>query len=279
MEVVHAVVTIGVLVVVFGAERVSAAFPLPTGANDGGLARWGRNTILAVLVLTVTFVVLVPAKHWAVEHQLWEWPHRLPVGLTAVATIVVLDLVDYGYHRAAHVTALWRFHQVHHLDEAYDSTTTLRIHPVDMCLGGLAHLPVVFLLGLPIEGIVAYTAVFFPVAVFHHTNLRLPARGLRALSTVLVTPPYHMTHHEQSVADTNSNYASILTVWDRVFGSDNPARRDAGWRMGVDYSRDRSWRGLLALPFARTQQYSTDVRDRQRPNLSTAEVPRKHPTT
>lgn len=250
----HAASVVVVLVVALALERRWPAFGVTAGR--AGSRRLARNTVLAVLVLATVFLVLAPLKHWGVDHRLWTWPD-LPLPVVVVVSLVVLDLVDYTYHRTAHVTWLWRFHQVHHLDAAFDSTTTLRIHPGDLFLGGAVHVPVIVLLGLPIEGIVAYNLVFFPLAVLHHSNGRLPVRLQDAAARLIVVPRFHMTHHQADIPNTNSNYGSILTLWDHLFRSANPARRDRTWTMGVDYSPDLDVGALLALPARPQQGYAT----------------------
>ena len=58
-----------------------------------------------------------------------------PLGAGIAATIVVLDLVSYVWHRANHeVGFLWRFHRVHHADADYHVSTALRFHPGELLL-------------------------------------------------------------------------------------------------------------------------------------------------
>jgi len=48
------------------------------------------------------------------------------IGIGIAATVVGLDLVSYGWHRANHeVGFLWRFHRVHHADADYHVATAL----------------------------------------------------------------------------------------------------------------------------------------------------------
>ena len=69
--------------------------------------------------------------------------------------------------------------------------------------------------------------------VIEHANIRLWPRLDRVLSLIWVTPNVHKIHHSRQVSETNSNYANLLTVYDRLFGTYTPpgARRpcDMGW--------------------------------------------------
>ncbi|OUW16435.1 MAG: hypothetical protein CBD18_06855 [Opitutales bacterium TMED158] len=56
----------------------------------------------------------------------------------------------------------------------------------------------------------------------------------------------HRVHHSMKVRETNSNYASILSVWDRLFGSYRRGDPET-IEFGLEYDREREGQGLLAL--------------------------------
>src|SRR5690606_10835760 len=86
-------------------------------------------------------------------------------------------------------------------------------------------------------------------AIFHHSNLRLPPRLERALSRVVVTPSIHWVHHHARRADTDSNYATVLSVWDRLFASRSRTQRRPDMRIGVERQRERPLGELALQPF------------------------------
>jgi len=94
-----------------------------------------------------------------------------------------------------------------------------------------------------------FEAILTASAVFHHSNIRLPARFERLLSWFLVTPSIHWMHHHKIQADTDSNYTAVLSLWDRIFGSANPKSRQIGMSIGVEGEQDRSFGKLLLYPF------------------------------
>ena len=74
-----------------------------------------------------------------------------PIWLAIPVSILALDLVSYGWHRANHaVPILWRFHQVHHSDSAFTTTTSLRFHPGELILSLPLRLVAVAGLGVPV---------------------------------------------------------------------------------------------------------------------------------
>jgi sterol desaturase/sphingolipid hydroxylase (fatty acid hydroxylase superfamily) len=180
----------------------------------------------------------------------FEWPMWIQV----LAGIVVLDFsVGYLSHRAMHMwSPMWRFHQVHHSDDFVDVTTTYRTHPVETVWRFLFAIVPVWILGLPAEAVLIQRLLQATNGVIEHANIRLWAPLDRVLSLVWVTPNVHKMHHSRQVSETNSNYANLLTIYDRLLRTYTPARRAETVVYGLD-DADRlaaaPLPGLLAIPF------------------------------
>jgi len=141
----------------------------------------------------------------------------LTAGTRAVAGFFLFDLWMYLWHRANHgVPFLWRFHRVHHTDPALDSTSAYRFHIGEMVLSAVTRLAVVPVLGIRIQDLVLYELVLSPVIIFHHSNIALPEWLDRKLRSLIVTPGMHRVHHSDIPHETNSNYASVFSFWDRA---------------------------------------------------------------
>lgn len=70
------------------------------------------------------------------------------------ASVIALDLVSYGWHRADHmVPLLWRFHQVHHSDPTFTISTGVRIHLGELLLSLPLRLTAVAIVGIPVEAV------------------------------------------------------------------------------------------------------------------------------
>ena len=88
--------------------------------------------------------------------------------------------------------------------------------------------------------------------IIEHADIRLWAPLDRVLSLVWVTPNVHKIHHSREVSETNSNYANLLTVYDRVLGTYTPADRATSVVYGLDETdsaKAASFPGLLSMPF------------------------------
>jgi sterol desaturase/sphingolipid hydroxylase (fatty acid hydroxylase superfamily) len=126
----------------------------------------------------------------------------------------------YGWHRMNHrIPFLWRFHRVHHSDPAMDVTTASRFHVGELMLSCAARVPVIALLGVSLFDLVLYETVMFAIVQLHHANIRLPDTAERALRLIIVTPYMHKVHHSDWQPETDSNYSTLFSFWDRAFRS------------------------------------------------------------
>ena len=62
-------------------------------------------------------------------------------------------------------------------------------------------------------------AVALLSAQWIHADLHLPAWLERLLAWVFVSPAMHRVHHHKSLPWTDSNYSTIFSLWDRLFGT------------------------------------------------------------
>jgi sterol desaturase/sphingolipid hydroxylase (fatty acid hydroxylase superfamily) len=233
----------------FVAERLAPAVqPLvPTG-----LPRLGRNGAFWLLNALLSPFVVLPLTAWAVAHRLPvrpEWWAGLP-GLAL--DMLLLDFLIYWWHRANHEwPLLWRFHEVHHLDRFLDSTTAIRFHFGEVLLSAGARAAVALLLGFPFASIVAFESLLLCATIFHHSNLRLPAGLERVASFLIITPAIHWVHHHAARADTDANYGTLFSFWDRIFRTRSPTQRTPTMTIGVEGEGERALTALLARPFCR----------------------------
>ena len=160
---------------------------------------------------------------------------------------------------------LWRFHQVHHLDELLDTTSAVRFHFGEVVLSALARALVIILLDLSLLAVIVFEALILTGAIFHHSAARIPARLERALASVIVTPSIHWVHHHAIRADTDSNYGTIFSFWDRLFRSRSATARFAGMKIGVERMRDRPLLRLLAAPFGAQPAASPEAKSAPEP--------------
>ncbi len=240
------------LAVIFAAERLRpAAREIAAAAGrSGGWWRLARNLGLWLANVGLSPFVVLPLSLWASGHHLgWrpDWWHGAP-GL--LLDVVLLDFLIFWWHMANHrVPLLWRFHEVHHLDRFLDTTTALRFHFGEVLLSALVRMAVIVLLDIPIASILVFETLVLAAAIFHHSNLALPP-GLEAgLSRIVITPSIHWVHHHAVQHDTDSNYGTIFSFWDGMFGTRSQTRRTLDMVIGVEARAERGFLQLIVRPF------------------------------
>ncbi len=193
---------------------------------------------------------------WAESQQfgLLYWV-PLPTPLRFLVAFLAFDLWMYTWHRLNHrVPFFWRFHRVHHSDSAMDVTTSTRFHFGEIILSSLLRVPVIALLGLQMHEIAIYEVMMFTVIQFHHANIALPEKVDRFLRLFIVTPFMHKVHHSRWQPETDSNYASFLSIWDRLFRSFRLNSDPASIRFGLDEfdaPAHQSIGGMMGTPWSR----------------------------
>jgi sterol desaturase/sphingolipid hydroxylase (fatty acid hydroxylase superfamily) len=192
--------------------------------------------------------------------------HRLPATpwLELALGFLLFDAWMYLWHRANHrAPFLWRFHRMHHSDPAMDVTTALRFHFGEIAISSALRLAVVPLLGLAVWQVILYETILLPVIAFHHSNVALPERWDRLLRAVIVSPNMHRVHHSDWRPETDSNYASIFSWWDRLGGTFRRREDVKTLRYGLREFDGEEWQslwGLMKTPLAggRTRQTGVD---------------------
>ena len=223
-------------------------------AGEGRLRRALPNAGLTVLLLltnlALSFLAAGVASYSASHRVGLLFVLELPAWADVIAGIAALDLFAYIAHVLLHKAPLaWRFHRVHHSDEAVDVTTAFRQHPGETLWRVLWQLPAIALLGLPLWIVVLYLTISAANAQLEHANIRIPDRLDRWLRLLFVTPNMHKVHHSRLQPETDSNYANIFSIWDRLFGT-YTSRMDFGaLRYGLDDADDATFVGLLRMPF------------------------------
>lgn len=226
----------------------------PLARVVGGFRRVAKNLSLAGFNALLSPLIVVPVSAFAASHAL-DWRPAWWSGWTGLALdILILDCWIYWWHRANHEwPLLWRFHEVHHLDEFLDASSALRFHFGEVLISSLVRAGVILLMGVPLLSVVIFETLLAFNTMFHHSDLRLPPRLEKALSYVIVTPSIHWVHHHAIRRDTDSNYASLLSLWDRLFGSRSRTLRTPEMPIGTEGLKDRGFAGLLARPFENRQ--------------------------
>lgn len=209
------------------------------------------NIIIISSIYSVTVIAATQIEYtqqWGLLNLLTSYS---PYWFVFILGIFLLDGWMYIWHRLNHkIKFLWRFHQVHHCDPNMGVSTAVRFHTGEIILSTIAISTLVIVLGLSLPIIIVYG--FFRVAVtfFHHANISIGSTD-PWLRLVIVTPDMHKVHHSKKQYETDSNYGTVFSFWDRLAGS-HKKTNSKKITIGLDgFSRKNtiSLKQLLLLPF------------------------------
>lgn len=199
----------------------------------------------------------------------------MPPVASFVLYLVVLDFVEYWYHRAQHhANWWWGLHSLHHSQQNMNLWSDNRNHLLDDLLRDVVLAVIALAIGVAPAQYVLLVSVSRALQSLQHANVRVHFGWLG--ERLLVSPRFHRTHHAIGVGHESGgrlggcNFGVLLSVWDVLFGTanfdprfaatgvrDQLPRRDAQGRLvpGRDYGRGfwaQQWLGLTRMvEFAR----------------------------
>lgn len=183
------------------------------------------NTMAAVLF----GATIVGVGTWLYQFRLfdigWAW-------WAWALCFVGEDFAYYWFHRSAHrVRWFWASHVIHHSSQHYNLSTALRQTWTGFFSLSFAFRLPLFLIGFPPEMILFCAALNLVYQFWIHTKAvgRLP----RWVEAVFNTPSHHRVHHATNPRYLDRNYAGVLIVWDKLFGTFEPERDEEPCRYGI----------------------------------------------
>ena len=231
--------------------------PLYRERHGNRLKHAGRNIVIALFNTTVILMlygIMAVVAPWNYNQKLGllnllDFPPTIETGIA----LLLFDGWMYLWHRANHkIPFLWRFHRMHHSDREMDVTSATRFHTGELIFSSILRLGVIPLLGLELWQLVLYEVMLLPVIQFHHSNVNLPERWDRLLRAIIVSPNMHRVHHSRIQHETDSNYSSVFSFWDRLACTFR-RREDVGAiEFGLLEFDDLKWQtilGMLRTPF------------------------------
>jgi sterol desaturase/sphingolipid hydroxylase (fatty acid hydroxylase superfamily) len=123
----------------------------------------------------------------------------------------------YWYHRLAHeIRILWAAHVNHHSSEYMHFSTALRQSWLELLFKDAFYIPLALIGFHPIMIITMHQLNLIYQFLPHTESIR---RMPRWFEFIFNTPAHHRVHHSSEVRYLDKNYAGILIIWDRIFGT------------------------------------------------------------
>src|ERR1035438_10411944 len=182
------------------------------------------NGLLPKLLLTLPLSMIAWGVHHFAPSGLYSGVADMPLWMRFAAAMIVGEFGAYWAHRWMHENpVLWRFHAIHHSAEEMDWLVNTRAHPLDIVFARLCGFVPMYALGLaqPMMGKTVDVVPLLTLLVamlwgfFIHANLRWRFGWLGLL---IATPAFHHWHHTND-EHVDKNYASMLPIMDKLFGT------------------------------------------------------------
>ena len=228
-----------------------------------GRQHHGRHSVRNLLLATINAIISALFLLLAIT-QICQWTHDNNYGIlnqfntdtiyTYIIAILIIDCWQYIWHRINHtIPLLWMFHQVHHSDKEMDASTGLRFHPIEIIYSHLIRILVIPLAGIQLEHLIVYEMLLLPIILFHHSNIKINETLDRLLRVIIGTPHMHRLHHSDIQQETDSNYSSIFSIWDRLFNSFTMRPIENEFNLGLgERFKEEEWnriKGMITIPF------------------------------
>jgi sterol desaturase/sphingolipid hydroxylase (fatty acid hydroxylase superfamily) len=157
--------------------------------------------------------------------------------------VFVGDFFGYWRHRAQHSRWLWPAHAVHHSDTTLTWFSLERMHPIDR-LGSLCDSLLLAALGFPSWALIVNVNVRHFYGYVVHADVPWT---LGKANWLFNSPAMHRWHHARDPKAYDSNFATVFSVFDRLFGTYyQPGPCDAP--LGVDDAMGRGVVGQYLYP-------------------------------
>lgn len=189
------------------------------------LAMGFGNVIAGLLTGGIYVAAAYAAYQFRIFDIGWTW-------WALVACFFAEDLAYYWFHRLSHERRFWwAAHVIHHSSQHYNLTTALRqTWTGAVSLSFATKLPL-FLIGFPPEMVFLFSGLSLVYQFWIHTEAvgRLPG----PIELIFNTPSHHRVHHAINPRYLDANYAGVLIIWDRMFGTFIPESDEEKPRYGI----------------------------------------------
>jgi sterol desaturase/sphingolipid hydroxylase (fatty acid hydroxylase superfamily) len=92
-------------------------------------------------------------------------------------------------------------------------------------------------MGFSFLPVLIYEAIFFLAIVIHHSNINISEPIDMLYRKLFSSPLMHRIHHSNKQKETDSNYGSVFSFWDRIFNT-YIKKPEAPIIFGVDEKQD-----------------------------------------
>jgi len=179
-------------------------------------------TILNSAVLSLVFAsatintaLYVSGNHLGLLNMI-----SLPLWSKVLLALFFMDFMLYVWHLLNHeIPFFWRFHRVHHSDLNMDVSTATRFHIGELAMSAVIKICLIYFIGANLISVILFESLLVLAAQFQHSSLNVPESLEKVFWIFFVPPSMHRIHHSVKIQERDTNYGTILSVWDRLLST------------------------------------------------------------
>ncbi|NJM53238.1 MAG: sterol desaturase family protein [Blastocatellia bacterium] len=212
------------------------------------------------IILAVLFAPLIFYLTTSTQNNKFGLLHlvNLPIWISVVLATLFQDAWMYFWHRITHrIQLLWRFHKVHHSDPQMDASTAVRFHTGEILISAVLRLGVIAFLGLSLWQVLLYDLLMIPIILLHHSKIKFPEKLDKFYRFLFASPAMHRIHHSPERIETDSNYGTIFSFWDRLGKSFRLRESSLEVKYGLEEftkNETESFSVLALMPFQNVEE-------------------------
>jgi sterol desaturase/sphingolipid hydroxylase (fatty acid hydroxylase superfamily) len=175
------------------------------------------NSVLALMHQAsdaIALLLLMPFFYWLHDYRVFD----IELSVIAVMGAFILqDFLYYWFHKASHhIHWLWAAHVVHHSSTKMNFSTAFRQSLMYPIAGMWVFWLPMILIGFDPVTVFTVVALNLAYQFFVHTQM---VNKLGWFEKVFNTPSHHRVHHAINPDYIDKNFAGVLIIWDKLFGT------------------------------------------------------------
>jgi sterol desaturase/sphingolipid hydroxylase (fatty acid hydroxylase superfamily) len=148
---------------------------------------------------------------------------------------IVWELAHFVYHYFGHkVRLFWCLHSSHHAPEHMNLSVSYAHFFLEAPYADVIRTSICILLGVNPALLFFIMFIDGTWGAFIHVGENILKDGrLGFLNRFILTPSHHRVHHARNPLYMDTNFCNLLNIWDRVFRTFQPERRDVPVEYGI----------------------------------------------
>ncbi|MGF6848326.1 sterol desaturase/sphingolipid hydroxylase (fatty acid hydroxylase superfamily) [Chitinophaga sp. W3I9] len=205
-----------------------------------------------ISIAAVAFCIGLLEKYALINTSLkWYW---------FIYGYVIWEFSHFIYHYYGHkVRLFWCLHSTHHAPQTMNLSVTYAHFFLEAPYADVIRTSICILMGVnpPLLFIIMFIDGTWGSFIHVGENLVKDGR-LGFLNKIILTPSHHRVHHAKNPLYMDTNFCNLLNIWDKVFGTFQPEKRDMQIEYGI--SREMNPNNFLDVYFGELYGLWKDVR-------------------